>query len=171
MPVTDLGAVKMFVGGRWVEATSGGTDQVINPATEDVIATVPVAARADVDTAVAAAREALTGPWGRMSARERGRLIWKIGQELLRRADTVARLETLQNGKPIFESRQIDIPSAAECFEYYAGWADKVSGETIPVKGSYLTYTLREPVGVVAAIVPWNFPLLLAAWKVAPALA
>ena len=89
----------------------------------------------------------------------------------MERADEVARLETLHNGKPIFESRQIEIPAAAECFEYYAGWADKVMGETIPVKGNYLTYTLREPLGVVAAIVPWNFPLLLAAWKVAPALA
>ncbi len=89
----------------------------------------------------------------------------------MERVDEIARLETLHNGKPIFESRQIEIPAAAECFEYYGGWADKVMGETIPVKGNYLTYTLREPIGVVAAIVPWNFPLLLAAWKVAPALA
>jgi aldehyde dehydrogenase (NAD+)/phenylacetaldehyde dehydrogenase len=106
-----------------------------------------------------------------MSARERGRLVSRLADRLLERADEVARLETLHNGKPIFESRQIEIPAAAECFEYYAGWADKVMGETIPVKGNYLTYTLREPLGVVAAIVPWNFPLLLAAWKVAPALA
>ena len=106
-----------------------------------------------------------------MSARERGRLLWKLGERLMERVDEVARLETLHNGKPIFESRHIEIPAAAECFQYYAGWADKVHGETIPVKGNYLTYTLREPVGVVAAIVPWNFPLLLAAWKVAPALA
>ncbi len=89
----------------------------------------------------------------------------------MERADEIARLETLHNGKPISESRHIEIPAAAECFEYFAGWADKVMGETIPVKGNHLTYTLREPVGVVAAIVPWNFPLLLAAWKVAPALA
>jgi acyl-CoA reductase-like NAD-dependent aldehyde dehydrogenase len=89
----------------------------------------------------------------------------------MERADPVARLETLHNGKPISESRQIEIPAAAECFEYYGGWSDKVMGETIPVKGNHLTYTLREPVGVVAAIVPWNFPLLLAAWKIAPALA
>jgi aldehyde dehydrogenase (NAD+)/phenylacetaldehyde dehydrogenase len=106
-----------------------------------------------------------------MSARDRGRLIWKLGERLLERADEIARLETLHNGKPIFESRQIEVPAAAECFQYYAGWADKIHGETIPVKGSFLTYTLREPVGVVAAIVPWNFPLLLTAWKVAPALA
>jgi acyl-CoA reductase-like NAD-dependent aldehyde dehydrogenase len=106
-----------------------------------------------------------------MSARERGRLVRKIGERLMERADEVARLETWHNGKPISESRHIEIPAAAECFEYYGGWSDKVMGETIPVKGNHLTYTLREPIGVVAAIVPWNFPLLLAAWKIAPALA
>jgi acyl-CoA reductase-like NAD-dependent aldehyde dehydrogenase len=106
-----------------------------------------------------------------MSARARGALIWNLGVRLMAHLDELARLETLHNGKPIFEARQIEIPAAAECFQYYAGWADKVHGETIPVKGNYLTYTLREPVGVVAAIVPWNFPLLLTSWKVAPALA
>ena len=136
---------------------------VINPATEEVIATVASADKDDVDAAVAAARAALNGPWGKMSARERGRLVSKLADRLMEKADEVARLETLHNGKPIFESRQIEIPAAAECFEYYAGWADKVTGETIPVKGNYLTYTLREPLGVVGAIVPWNFPLLLAA--------
>src|SRR6266478_1833768 len=108
---------------------------------------------------------------GKMSARDRGRLIWKIGERLMEKADELARLETLHNGKPIFESRQIEVPAAAECFQYFAGWADKIHGETIPVKGNFLTYTLREPVGVVAAIVPWNFPLLLTSWKVGPALA
>ena len=112
-----------------------------------------------------------TGRGAQMSARERGRLVRKLGERLMERADEVARLETLHNGKPISESRHIEIPAAAECFEYYGGWSDKVMGETIPVKGNHLTYTLREPIGVVAAIVPWNFPLLLAAWKVAPALA
>src|SRR5262249_38242999 len=136
-----------------------------------VTAEVPPAERADIDAAVAAARAALDGPWGRLSARERGRLVWKIGENLLAKADEIARLETLHNGKPIFESRHIEIPAAAECFQYYAGWADKIHGETIPVRGSFLTYTLREPVGVVACIVPWNFPLLLTAWKGAPALA
>ena len=145
--------------------------KVVNPATEEVIAEVPSAAAPDLDTAVTAARAALDGPWGKMSARERGRLVRKLGERLLERADEVARLETLHNGKPITESRNIEIPASAECFEYYGGWSDKVMGETIPVKGNYLTYTLREPVGVVAAIVPWNFPLLLAAWKIAPALA
>ena len=129
------------------------------------------AGREDLDAAVGAARAALVGPWSAMSARERGRLVRKLGERLIERADEVARLETVHNGKPISESRHIEIPAAAECFEYYGGWSDKVMGETIPVKGNHLTYTLREPIGVVAAIVPWNFPLLLAAWKVAPALA
>jgi aldehyde dehydrogenase (NAD+) len=124
-----------------------------------------------VDDAVAAARAAFTGPWGQMSARERGRLLWKLGERLMEKADDIARLETLHNGKPIMESRHIEIPMAAECLQYFAGWADKVHGSTIPVKGKALVYTLREPLGVVAAIVPWNFPLLLAMWKVAPALA
>jgi len=171
MAIKDLGPLQMYLNGEWTAAASGATQPVVNPATEEVIASVPSSGQADVDRAVAAARGALSGPWGMLSARERGRLVWKLGQELLNRADEVGRLETLHNGKPIFESRYVDIPSAAECLEYYAGWADKVHGETVPTKGAYLTYTLREPVGVVGAIVPWNFPLLLAVWKVAPALA
>jgi aldehyde dehydrogenase (NAD+) len=162
---------KLFINNEWRDAAAGQTIEVLNPATEEVIARVPSAERNDVDLAVAAARAALEGPWSQLSARERGRLVWAIGQRLLDRIDETARLETLHNGKPIFESRQIEVPAAAECFQYYAGWADKIHGETVPVKGNHLTYTLREPVGVVAAIVPWNFPLLLTAWKVAPALA
>jgi aldehyde dehydrogenase (NAD+) len=162
---------QLFINNEWRDARGGRTLEVVNPATEEVAAEVAAADAADVDDAVAAARAALAGPWAGLSARERGRLVWKIGERLLERADEIARLETLHNGKPIFESRQIEIPAAAECFQYFAGWADKIHGETVPVKGNYLTYTLREPVGVVAAIVPWNFPLLLTAWKVAPALA
>ena len=162
---------QLFINNEWRPASSGKTMPVVNPATEEVIAEVSSADKADVDLAVDAARAALSGPWSQLSARERGRLVRKLGERLMERADDVARLETLHNGKPISESRQIEIPAAAECFEYYGGWSDKVMGETIPVKGNHLTYTLREPVGVVAAIVPWNFPLLLAAWKVAPALA
>jgi aldehyde dehydrogenase (NAD+) len=162
---------QLFINNEWRPSSSGKTMPVVNPATEEVIAEVPSADKADVDLAVAAARAALAGPWSQLSARERGRLVRKLGERLMERADDVARLETLHNGKPISESRHIEIPAAAECFEYYGGWSDKVMGETIPVKGNYLTYTLREPVGLVAAIVPWNFPLLLAAWKVAPALA
>jgi acyl-CoA reductase-like NAD-dependent aldehyde dehydrogenase len=171
MAVASVDAKKLLINGEWREASGRQTLEVVNPATEDVIATVPAATREDVDAAVAAARAALDGPWGRMSARERGRLVWQMGERLMARADEIARLETLHNGKPIAESRHIEIPAAAECFQYYAGWADKIQGGTIPVKGNHLVYTLREPVGVVAAIVPWNFPLLLAAWKVAPALA
>ncbi len=162
---------KLLINNEWRDAAGGKTMEVVNPATEEVVATVASADRSDVDAAVQAARAAFNGPWGKMSARERGRLVSKLADRLMEKADEVARLETLHNGKPIFESRHIEIPASAECLEYYAGWADKVMGETIPVKGNYLTYTLREPLGVVAAIVPWNFPLLLAAWKVAPALA
>ena len=161
----------LLINNEWRAAAAGDTMDVVNPATEEVIAEVPSASAADLDQAVAAARAALDGPWGQMSARERGRLVRKLGERLLERADEVSRLETLHNGKPISESRHIEIPAAAECFEYYGGWSDKVMGETIPVKGNHLAYTLREPIGVVAAIVPWNFPLLLASWKVAPALA
>ena len=171
MTSTTLMRKQLFINGEWRDATGGKTIEVVNPATEEVIAEVASAEQGDVDAAVAAARAALAGPWGRLSARERGRLIWRIGEKLLEKADDIARLETLHNGKPIFESRQIEVPASAECFQYFAGWADKIHGETLPVKGNYLTYTLREPIGVVAAIVPWNFPLLLTSWKVGPALA
>jgi acyl-CoA reductase-like NAD-dependent aldehyde dehydrogenase len=171
MSVAAVGQKQLLINNEWRAAASGQTMDVVNPATEEVIASVASAGKDDLDAAVAAARAALSGPWGTMSARERGRLVRKLGDRLLERADEVARLETLHNGKPISESRHVEIPAAAECLEYYGGWSDKVMGETIPVKGNYLTYTLREPIGVVAAIVPWNFPLLLAVWKVAPALA
>jgi len=171
MATTSVEQKQLLINNEWRAAASGRTMEVVNPATEEVIAAVAAADNADVDAAVEAARAALNGPWGKMSARERGRLVSRLADRLMEKADKVARLETIHNGKPIGESRHIEIPAAAECFEYYAGWADKVMGETIPVKGHHLTYTLREPIGVVAAIVPWNFPLLLAAWKVAPALA
>jgi aldehyde dehydrogenase (NAD+) len=171
MTTTAVMRKQLFINGEWREAATGTTIEVVNPATEEVIAEVASAELSDVDAAVAAARAAFDGPWSKLSARERGRLVWKIGEKLTERADEIARLETIHNGKPIFESRHIEVPAAAECFQYFAGWADKIHGETIPVKGNFLTYTLREPVGVVAAIVPWNFPLLLTAWKVAPALA
>jgi aldehyde dehydrogenase (NAD+) len=171
MSATTVEQKQLLINNEWRASSSGATMEVLNPATEEVIAAVAAADSADVDAAVEAARAAFNGPWSTMSARERGRLVTKLANRLMERADDVARLETLHNGKPISESRHIEIPAAAECFEYFAGWADKVMGETIPVKGNYLTYTLREPIGVVAAIVPWNFPLLLAAWKIAPALA
>jgi aldehyde dehydrogenase (NAD+) len=169
MAVTTAINGQLFINGAWRE--SAARLDVVNPATEETLGSVGAASMRDIDDAVASARAALAGPWASLSARERGRFLAKISQRILERADEFARLETLHNGKPIFESRHIEIPAAAECFEYYAGWADKIHGETIPVRGRFLAYTLREPVGVVAAIVPWNFPLLLTAWKVAPALA
>jgi len=166
-----LGRKQLLINGEWRDASNGKTQPVVNPATEEVIAEVASATAEDVDAAVQAARAALAGPWGTMSARERGRLVYRLGEQLMAEADEVSRLETLHNGKPITESRHVEIPMAAECLQYFAGWADKVHGETVPVKGGQLVYTLREPLGVVAAIVPWNFPLLIAVWKVAPALA
>jgi acyl-CoA reductase-like NAD-dependent aldehyde dehydrogenase len=162
---------KLLINNEWRDAATGATMTVFNPATEEAIATVAAAGPADVDAAVQAARAAFEGPWGAMAPRDRGRLLSRLADRLMERADEIARLESLHNGKPISEARHVEIPAAAECLEYYAGWADKVVGDTIPVKGNYLTYTLREPIGVVAAIVPWNFPLLLAAWKIGPALA
>jgi acyl-CoA reductase-like NAD-dependent aldehyde dehydrogenase len=162
---------QLLINNEWLPAASGQTMDVVNPATEEVCATVASAGAGDLDAAVAAARAALDGPWGKMSARERGRLVRRLGERLMEKANEVSRLETLHNGKPISESRHIEIPAAAECFEYFGGWSDKVMGATIPVRGNLLTYTLREPLGVCAAIVPWNFPLLIAVWKIAPALA
>ena len=162
---------QLFIGGEWRDAAGRATMPVVNPATEAVIAEVASASAADVDAAVSAARAALAGPWGRMPARERGRLLWNMAERLTERIDEVARLETLHNGKPIRESRHVEVPLSAEVLQYYAGWADKLHGETVPVSANGLVYTRREPLGVVAAIVPWNFPLLLAMWKVAPALA
>ncbi|MFQ5742052.1 MAG: betaine-aldehyde dehydrogenase [Acidobacteriota bacterium] len=178
MTIEAVGAVieasprKLFIAGEWSDAEGGASFATVNPATGEVLAEVAAASRSDVDRAVAAAREAFdNGPWAEMAARERGRILWRLGELLRDELEDVALLETLDNGKPIFESRYVDVPMVAEVFQYYAGWADKLHGETIPVNGNVLDYTLREPVGVVAAIVPWNFPLLLASWKVAPALA
>src|SRR5256886_13417050 len=135
MTTTAVMRKQLFINGEWRDAAGGKTIEVVNPATEEVIAEVASADRSDVDAAVAAARAALDGPWGKLSARERGKLVWKIGERLLERADEIARLETLHNGKPIFESRQIEVPAAAECFQYYARWAHKNYRETIPVQG------------------------------------
>ncbi len=177
MPVEVADAIaaapsKLHINGEFRDAEGGATFASINPATEESIADVASASVADVNAAVEAAREAFdNGPWREMAARERGRIIWRIGELLRENLEEVAILETIDNGKPIFESRYVEIPMVAEVFQYYAGWADKVHGEVIPVSGNALDYTLREPLGVVAAIVPWNFPLLLASWKIAPALA
>jgi aldehyde dehydrogenase (NAD+) len=163
---------KLFIGGKWVDAASGKTFPTINPATGETITVIAEGDERDADAAVQAARKAFeSGPWADMSASDRGRILWKIGDLIDKYNEELGTLETLDNGKPIFESRQVDMPMVAEVFRYYAGWAKKIHGETVPVRGPFLNYTLREPLGVVAAIVPWNFPLLLASWKVAPALA
>lgn len=163
---------KLYIGGEWVAAAAGACYQTVNPATEQALATVADASAPDVDAAVGAARQAFeSGPWAEMSAAERGRILWRMADLVDSRREELGALETLDNGKPVFESQQVDMPMVAEVFRYYAGWATKIHGETVPVRGPFLHYTLREPVGVVGAIVPWNFPLLLASWKVAPALA
>jgi aldehyde dehydrogenase (NAD+) len=166
------GPTQLLIGGEFRDSRSGKTFSSINPATEQVLAKVSEAEAPDIDDAVNAARAAFNHiSWRQMPARERSRLLWNIGDLILQNADELAETETLDNGKPIFESRNVDIPSAAETFFYYAGWCTKIEGETIPVPGNYFNYTLREPYGVCGIITPWNFPLLMAAWKLAPALA
>lgn len=162
---------KLFINGKWEDALSGKTFPTINPATTEVIAHIAEGGAEDIDRAVQAARAALDGPWGKMNASERGRIIWKMGERILARADEIAKLETFDNGKTITESSKIDVPYSADLYFYYAGAATKLEGHTIPVNGPYFNYTLREPLGVVGLIVPWNFPLLLASRKVAAALA
>src|SRR5579859_2177014 len=165
---------KLLIGGEWRDASDSKTFDTINPATGEVLTHIAAATTADVDAAVKAARRAFddaTGPWQKMSASDRGKLLWRVADLIEKNIDEVAELETLDNGKPIFESRYVDLPTVCEVFRYYAGWATKIHGETINSRPNAFTYTLREPLGVVAAIVPWNFPLLLASWKIAPALA
>ena len=162
---------QLFIDGKWVDAESGKTFTTPNPSTGETLAEVAEADKADVDKAVAAARRAYEGKWGSMSARDRGRLLYKLSQLIESRSRELAELETADNGKPIRESEYIDIPQVVENFEYFAGWATKIEGETIPVPGEMFNYTIREPLGVCGQIIPWNFPLLMAAWKLAPALA
>ena len=164
---------KLLINGQWVEG-SGKAFDTINPATGEVLTQVAEASARDVDQAVAAARKAFedaAGPWRKMSASERSRVLWRIADLIEKNIDELAELETLDNGKPIFESRYVDMPMVADVFRYYAGWATKIHGETVNTFNNAFTYTLREPVGVVGAIVAWNFPLLLASWKLGPALA
>ncbi len=162
---------KLILDGKAVDAASGRTFTTMNPATEQPICEVAEAGVEDVDRAVQAARAAFEGPWAKMKPADRQRVLFKLGDLILQNADDIARLETLDNGKPIFESRQVDIPMVANCFHYFAGWATKIAGETLPVNSAFLNYTLREPLGVLGAIIPWNFPMIMVAWKAAPALA
>jgi len=161
-----------FIGGKWVPAASGKTFSTINPADETVIAEVAEGEQEDIDAAVKAARAAFeTGPWRKMDARERGRLIHQLADLMEENLEELAALESLDNGKPIRDAKAADLPLTIDCLRYYAGFADKIHGETIPVRGNYLTYTRKEPVGVVGQIIPWNFPILMAGWKWGPALA
>ncbi|TVP77360.1 MAG: aldehyde dehydrogenase family protein [Gemmatimonadales bacterium] len=163
---------QIWIDNAWEDAADGRTFATVNPATEEEIASVARAGEADVDRAVRSARTAFesTG-WQRLSGRKRADLLWRLAGLLEENADELARLETMDNGKPWFESRKVDLSMVVGTFRYFAGLADKVHGETIPVSGPFLNYTRAEPVGVVGCIVPWNFPLNLASWKVAPALA
>ncbi len=162
---------QLYIGGEWVDARSGATFDTRHPATGEVLAHVAEAGAEDIAAAVAAARAALReGQWSDMDAADRGELLWRIADGIAARAEELTRLEVLDNGKPYREAK-IDIRQAVDAFRYFAGWTTKLGGETIPVRGKILNYTLRERVGVVGAIIPWNFPLLMAAWKVAPALA
>jgi phenylacetaldehyde dehydrogenase len=168
----------MLINGKWVESASGKTFPTYNPATGEVLARVAEGDREDIDRAVKAARTAFeVGPWSRLTASERGRLIWKLADLIEQHLEEFAELETLDNGKPLKVARAADVPLAVDMFRYMAGWSTKIEGNTIPISvpytpgAKYLAYTLREPVGVVGQIIPWNFPLLMAAWKLGPALA
>jgi len=162
---------QLFIDGQWVDAESGKTFTTPNPATGENLAEVSEGDKADIDKAVSAARRAFEGKWSKISARDRGQILYKLSKLIEEHSSELAALETADNGKPIRESAYVDLPQVAENFEYFAGWATKIEGETIPVPGQMFNYTLREPVGVCGQIIPWNFPLLMAAWKLAPALA
>ena len=169
---------RILINGKWVEAASGKTFATYNPATGEVLARVAEGDREDIDRAVKAARAAFeTGRWSQLTPSERGRAIWKLADLLEENLEEFAELESLDNGKPLKVARVADVPLAVDLFRYFAGWATKIEGNTIPISVPYaagakfLAYTLREPVGVVGQIIPWNFPLLMAAWKLGPALA
>jgi aldehyde dehydrogenase (NAD+) len=163
---------RLLIGGKWVAPKSGKTFETVNPSNEEVLALIAEGDKADVDEAVKAARKAFDdGRWPSMGPHERARLMFKIAELIDAHADELAELETLDNGKPLTFSRGFDIPASAETFRYYGGWVTKIYGETNPSDPAFFNYTLREPVGVCGQIIPWNFPLLMAAWKLGPALA
>jgi phenylacetaldehyde dehydrogenase len=169
---------KILINNQWSNAASGKTFNTFNPATGEVLATVAEGDREDIDRAVKAARKAFEdSPWRRMTTSERGKLVWKLADLLEKHTEEFATLESLDNGKPLGVARVADVPLAVDIFRYMAGWSTKLEGNTIPISVPYapgakfLAYTQREPVGVVGQIIPWNFPLLMAAWKLAPALA
>ncbi len=161
---------QLFIDGRFVDAESGETQPTLNPHDNSVIAPIAMAGPADVDKAVAAATRAYPA-WSRMPAADRGRILLRLADLIEANAEDLARLESLDTGHPLRDSRNLDVPRTAGCFRYFGGMADKFQGETIPVEAGFLNYTLREPVGVVGQVVPWNFPLMFTSWKMAPALA
>jgi aldehyde dehydrogenase (NAD+) len=162
----------LLIGGKWLDSVSGKTFATVNPATGDTICQVAEGDKADIDLAVKSARKAFEeGPWRRMNASERGRLLNKLADLIEKNQEELAALESLDNGKPYRDALNADLPLTIKCYRYYAGWADKVHGKTIPVEGNYFCYTRHEPLGVVGQIIPWNFPLLMQAWKWSPALA
>src|SRR5262249_37248966 len=162
----------LFLDGKFVPSTSGKRFPTFNPATGETIAEVAEAGKEDLDSAVAGARKAFeSGPWAAMKPRQRGRILTRAAELLLARAEEFGRVETMDNGKPIFESSKIDMPAAAECLAYFGESADKLYGDTFPGRPDAMLLTLRDPVGVVGAGTPWNFPRLQAMWKIAPALA
>src|SRR5579883_391545 len=166
-----IGPTQLLINNEWVNSASNRRFETINPTTGEVICDVAEADALDVDKAVQAARNAFTtGEWRKMSASERGELLYKLADLIEQNIDELARLESLDNGKPLHDSHG-DLNLVIACYRYYAGWADKVQGKTIPINGPYFCYTRHEPVGVVGQIIPWNFPLLMQAWKLAPALA
>jgi aldehyde dehydrogenase (NAD+) len=166
-----IGPTKILINNRWVSSRSGKTFPTINPSTGEEICQVAEADVADVEEAVKAAREAFeNGPWSKMSAADRGRLLYKLADLIEEHADELAMLESLDNGKPFHVARAADLGLTVAVYRYYAGWSDKIQGRTVPVAGNYFTYLRHEPVGVVGQIIPWNFPLLMQAWKLAPAL-
>jgi aldehyde dehydrogenase (NAD+) len=166
------GTKKMYINGKWVGSASGKTFESLNPATGEVLAVVSEAGTEDVNAAVEAARRAFDeGPWSKISAAQRSRLIYKLADLMEENKEELAQLDTLDNGKPIRETTNADVPLAIEHFRYFAGWSTKIVGQTIPVQGEFFNYTRHEPVGVVGQIIPWNFPLLMAAWKLGAALA
>ena len=168
----EISETDCFINGEWVPAVSGKTFATVNPATEEEIIQVAEGDAADVDAAARAARDAFDhGPWRTMDARDRGRLMYLLADRMEQEIDSLARLETLDNGKPFNDSRNVDLPLAIDCLRYYAGYADKIHGSTIPIRGNHLCYTRREPIGVAGQIIPWNFPILMVAWKWGPALA
>ena len=165
------GPTKFLINGEWVEPASGKYYDDVNPTTGETLAQVAEGGAEDIDRAVKAARAAFEGPWAKIHPGDRGRMLFKLAQLVRDNAEELAEIDALDAGKPVTNSLRVDIPAAVDCFEYYAGWADKLHGGTVPVRAPAFTYLVRQPLGVVGQIIPWNFPTMMAAWKLAPALA